>query len=132
MQLPILKDGLVVNVIVIGEDVAVMSKAECRQQEADEVAEYLAARESWSQEVAVRRAEVAEAYEAIIVGTATLEDVEALEADPLPPKPVLVRAPRWWPPEGHAVGPPGGNIGDLWDGQQYVAPEGKSGGPDPQ
>lgn len=27
---------------------------------------------------------------------------------------------EWSPPEGLTAGPPGGNIGDTWDGTQYI------------
>lgn len=36
---------------------------------------------------------------------------------------VLEAGADWTPPEGHTIGPDGGQIGDTWDGAQYVRPE---------
>lgn len=56
-------------------------------------------------------------------GIAAMEqNVNALRAAPTPEKPTLARPRRWFHPEGLEVGPAGGNIGDLWDGQTYTRP----------
>ena len=57
---------------------------------------------------------------------AALERIAEIEAQPVPPKPRVVRAKRWIFPGGHQVGVKGGNIGDRWDGKSYISPEGKT------
>lgn len=154
---PIIKDGLVVNVVEIDDDCAIMTKAECRRQEAAELADYAARVAAWRERVALMRAEVDAAREKAGIAMATMSalkaraaseksdakvaalfrqasgmeqevntlvaDVRSLQERPAPAKPRLVRGKRWFYPDGVEVGPPGGNIGDLWDGKSYTRPE---------
>jgi hypothetical protein len=164
-QRPLIKDGVVANVIEIDDDCEIMTKAECRKREAAEQADYEERAKAWRDQAAAMRAEVAAAQEAASMARATVEAVkgqaanekndrkaaqllrqilaledeakahaaavDGLRARPMPPKPRLERPKRWFHPDGHTVGPPGGNIGDSFDGSKYIAPEGKSAGPDP-
>jgi hypothetical protein len=48
--------------------------------------------------------------------------IAEMEVSALPPKPRPVAIKRWFHPEDVTVGPPGGNIGDQWDGKRYSKP----------
>jgi Mg-chelatase subunit ChlI len=155
-QRPILKDGTVVNVIEIGDDTEIVSKAQCKQFMAEEDARYQKAAAAWRETVKVREDEIRDVAERLALARMTVnalkvkaaeeendtkaaqafrrvmaeeEAVTKLEAElasmstrALPQKPRLIRAKRWFHPDGLEVGPAGGNIGDAWNGQEYVRP----------
>jgi hypothetical protein len=156
MQRPILKDGVVVNVIEIGADTEIVSKKRHKQLTAEEDARYAIAAAEWRETAKAHEDEIRLAAEKLGLARMTVsalkvkaadenvdakaalalkqilaeeEAVSKLEADlsavstrPLAPKPKLIRAKRWFHPEGLEVGPAGGNIGDIWNGQEYVRP----------
>ena len=35
---------------------------------------------------------------------------------------ILAEGAEWSPPEGQVIGPDGGNVGDTWDGKNYIPP----------
>ncbi len=157
MQRPLLKDGVVINVIEIDENTLVVCKAEHKQLQAEEDAAYTAQLEEWRAVIKARQGELGAASERLGMAKMTLSamkvkvaeekgdaraalalkqilsmeaDVEqneqavmALHARPIPAKPKLVRSTRWIRPDDCEIGPAGGNIGDRWDGKQYVRPE---------
>jgi dGTP triphosphohydrolase len=153
---PIIKDGVVINVTVIDDDCAIMTKAECRKQEAAEKGAYEEQAKAWREQVMAMRAEVDAAQRNVGLARATLEAVKTraatekhasrksamldqilaldgevkahlsilndLAARPVPAKPRLTRGKRWFHADDVVVGPPGGDIGDSWDGSKYVKP----------
>lgn len=155
-QRPLLKDGIVINVIEIEDDTEVVSKDRCKQIRAEENARYERAAAEWRDSVKEKEAEVREVGERLSLARMTVsamktkasqektdtlaamafrsamaeeENAAKIEAEfaglckqTLPPKPKLARAKLWFYPEGCEIGPVGGNIGDLWNGQEYVRP----------
>jgi hypothetical protein len=158
MQLPLIKDGLVVNVVEIEEGTLCCSKAEHKHLGAAEVADYEARAAAWRAEIAahheaIRQAELqhfmacgvaaaakdkarqgdgnsAQLLKHVLTtdeeAAAYAANLTALRATSLPDRPAMHRARRWIMPDDHIIGPPGGNIGDTWDGKSYIAPEGKT------
>lgn len=157
MQLPLIEDGIVVNVIEIDDDTMIMTKDRHKELQAQEDAGYADRLAAWRKRsrachgelnatmkrlgmanmtlsaVKIRAADEKQDAKAalllrqILSMEADIEQhqraVEIAQATPLPPKPRLVRAKRWFHPPECTVGPEGGNIGDRWDGKQYVRPE---------
>lgn len=157
VQRPVLKDGVVVNVVEISDDTMIVTKDEHKQLMAKEDADYEQAAAEWRETVKGREAQIRDAAERLGLARMTVsalkvkaaeedsdtkaaqalrrilaeeEAVTQLEAElarisagPLPPKPKLIRGKRWFHRYGFDVGPAGGNIGDLWNGQEYVRPE---------
>lgn len=158
MQRPLIKDGLVVNVVEFEPGTICCSKPELKAMQAAEEAEYDKRAAAWREEAGklaeeIREAETQlsaarkasnQAQELASAGKgkadqllkrvletggevrAWEENLAALRARSLPARPTLVRPRRWIVPEGHSVGPAGGNIGDRWDGQAYIAPASKT------
>ncbi len=154
MQKPLIKDGIVVNIIEIGEHTLCVSKAEHKELEAQEMARYAADLVAWRNECQMHAKSIEEAkagrFMAIGIVKAAKDAAKDSRIDPkhtldrilmldseveaweeklsrlkalgLPPKPQIQRAKRWILPEGHEVGPEGGQIGDIWDGKTYVKP----------
>lgn len=157
MHLPLLKDGIVVNVVELSEGTRLVSKSEHREISKADEASYEASANGWRTKKAERAEEIKQAETSLFMakGMATSVKAEAksgggdaqkalnrvlladaevdawtakiadMKARPGPDRPKLVRTKCWIVPEGHVVGDPGGNIGDVWDGSQYIAPEGK-------
>jgi hypothetical protein len=155
-QRPVLKDGIVVNVIEIEDDTEVVSKDRCKQIRAEEDARYERAAAEWRGSVKEKEKEIREAGERLGLAKMTVSAMKvraaqekndtlaamafrsamaeeenaakieaefaALRTQTLPPKPKLTRAKLWFHPEGLEIGPAGGNIGDMWNGQEYSRP----------
>jgi len=98
-QRPIIKDGVVVNVIELDEETAVVTAEQHQQMQSVEDDTFAQAVEDWEKE-----------------GKEEKEDKER------PERPKLTRAKRWVVPDGHNIGPEGGNIGEAWDGQTFTKP----------
>ncbi len=159
MQKPIIKGGVVVNVIEIDEDTEIVTKEALKLRQAEEAAEYSVANAEWQGVLKKRMAYIKEARdqafmmqgvvnalriqvevekrtkgkvlsqgkldEAISEAEITVSIANNLMAEPIPDKPAMKRSKMWFMPshmEGCIVGPPGGNIGDLWDGTSYSKP----------
>jgi hypothetical protein len=156
MQRPILKDGVVVNVVELDDDTMVTTKARHKELTAAEDAEYQAKIDEWRIAHGAHQAKITAAAEALAMARMTLgtvkakadkeknetkaaaalrqiltmekdisakeEDLAKIQGEPSPPKPVHKRGKRWFHPDGVEVGPAGGNIGDIWDGEKYVRP----------
>jgi hypothetical protein len=155
MRVPVIKDGVVVNVIEMAPDTTAVTKAEHKDAMARERVEYEARAADWRKGVEAGRSVVKLAKQDLFMArgleraarsgvaksdltgdagahaarqlltlgneaAAHQDNVERLEAAPLPPRPRLERARRWIVPEGCIVGPPGGEIGDTWDGVAYT------------
>ena len=95
-QRPIIKDGVVVNVIELDEETEVVTAEQHQQMQSVEDDNYAQAVEAWEEIIKV--------------------DNEGER----PERPKLTRAKRWVVPDGHEVGPEGGNIGEAWDGQAFA------------
>lgn len=155
MQLPLIKDGLVVNVVELEPETACVDKAKHKEMSAAEDAEHGRRMDEWRAIANAHTLEIEKARQqlllahsaALAVKTAAKETkpgaekaaldrilfaeneveqwrakVAELQGRPLPPRPKMERAKRWFYPDGHEVGPEGGNIGDLWDGKTYTRP----------
>jgi hypothetical protein len=155
MRLPIIKDGIVVNVIEIDEATAIVDKATHANLCASEEADYAQRYAEWQTQVAAVETAIAEArtqhfmasgiavavkteakgvdvesapamLDKLLVAEAEVEawaaKIADMQAQPLPEKPKLIRTARWMYPEGHIVGPEGGEIGDSWNGNAYIKP----------
>lgn len=156
MQRPIIKDGIVVNVIEIGDETEIVTKDRHKELMASEDAQYAEHFTSWRGQIRAHQDEIGTAAEKLSMARMTLAAmktkaegekdgtravytlnqilslekeiagqeaaVKQLQERPVPPKPKLVRSKRWFHPEGLEVGPAGGNIGDIWNGQEYVRP----------
>ena len=90
-QRPIIKDGVVVNVIELDEETDLVTAEQHQQMQSVEDDDYAQQVEAW-------------------------EEIEGER----PERPKLTRAKRWIVPDGHEVGPEGGNIGEAWDGQAFT------------
>lgn len=155
-QRPIIKNGKVVNVIEIDDDVQIVTKAEHKAALEVENAAHAADVSAWRAEITKMRDEVSEAHQkaALAMGAAEalkdqarkdknagkpprlFDQILDLEAEakahaeeagrlalrPKPPEPTRAHVRRWFHPLGLEVGPPGGSIGDTWDGRQYAPP----------
>lgn len=158
MQYPLIKDGVVVNVVEVSESTLCLSKAEYKAMAAKDEAAYAEAVKAWRSALLIRRLEITEAETGLFMARGAAEVIKeqasgkkgkardaldrVLSADgevnaweeklaaarraEFPAKPRLDRAPAWIVPEGHELGPVGGNIGDLWDGKAYSAPTEKA------
>lgn len=158
MQLPLIKDGVVVNVVEFEIGTICCSKADLKAMQVAEEAEYNARVDAWRAEVNAMQDEI-RAAETQLAGARKVateakeraekgkgdaqqllravlntdaeqkaweENLASLRSHPLPARPTFVRPLRWIIPEGHEIGKAGGNIGDRWDGQAYVAPTSKT------
>lgn len=157
-QRPLIKGGVVVNVVQIDDDCACMTKAQHKQMAEAEDADYAERFNAWRAKGQARHAEIQaakqKAFMALGIASGLREHAKAeskkrhgnadavmrrvrdaekeaedwrtkvseLENKPLPPKPRMARAKRWFHPDDVTVGPPGGNIGDTWNGSRYIRP----------
>jgi len=107
-QRPIIKDGVVVNVIELDEETAVVTAEQHQQMQSVEDDNYAQAVEAWEEIIKVNN------------GGALGRVPTQVDGGERPERPKLTRAKRWVVPDGHEVGPEGGNIGETWDGQAFT------------
>jgi hypothetical protein len=166
VQRPLLKNGVVVNIIEIEDDTCICTKEEHKARTLEENSAYANRLAGWKGHMAKLKNQFDAAKGKLITARMTLAALEARRSDatdpkvattfttqinqakdevaaaqsaldqiqraPLPQKPLMFRAKRWFHHEdGIQVGPAGGHIGDTWDGKKYIAPAGKTAnGPD--
>ena len=158
MQIPLIKGGVVVNIVEIHEDTLQVTKLEYNEIAAREKEEHEVKMMQWRKSVEAQRDNISAAEASLALARkdaeavrraahkrngddsghldrvlisegevdAWREKVEGMRAQPIPPKPEFRRTKAWIVPDGHIVGPLGGNIDDIWDGEKYVSPKGKS------
>lgn len=80
MQRPILKDGIVVNVVEIDEDAAIMTKGQHKKLHSDEDAAYTVQLRAWREAVKARQGQVSAAMERLGLANMTLSAVKAKAA----------------------------------------------------
>lgn len=153
-QKPIIKDGIVINVIEIDETTQVVTKAQYKEAQVADEANYNRQLEIWRAEMRQRRANVEAALTELGMARATVaalkvtagnetddaraalilrqilvaeRDIAAIEKNakmlqtsPISPKPTTMRGKYWFHPDDMEIGPDGGNIGDVWNGEKYV------------
>lgn len=159
-QIPIIKGGIVVNVVELEDGTTPVLKAIHRARLAEEDADYQRRFTEWRKTVTDRQTQIADAkqkaFMASGIGNALrsklaedaalpprkrpvanmdapiaaadadvklwLSQVDSLMSAPLLPKPAPKRGKRWVYPDDCIVGPPGGNVGDTWNGKKYSTP----------
>jgi hypothetical protein len=98
----LIKDGVVVNVVVVDAATPVLTRAQHETLVAQEDQAHAEAVERWRGRISNP--------------SGPFKNVSAV-------RPKLQRTRRWVPPDGFTLGPEGGDIGDAWDGRQYIKPE---------
>lgn len=80
MQRPILKNGVVVNVIEIDEDTAIVTKAQHKRLQAGEEEAYATELKAWREAMTARQGEMSAAMEGLGLANMTLSAVKAKAA----------------------------------------------------